>query len=133
MNAVRIKRLAKKYFEINKYNNYIEEALLGKSYYLDILKSKGIDTSKRNLTKLKKYISIYKAVFIKTCQRLDSFDSYIAKEVYMKGKKVCRVSMDNYLSEAGVYRILKKFDLYFYYDLLKCARIINPLMCLLNC
>ena len=82
MNAVRIKRLAKKYFEINKYSNYIEEALLGKSYYLDILKSKGIDTSKRNLTKLKKYISIYKAVFIKTCQRLDSFDSYIAKEVY---------------------------------------------------
>ena len=128
MNISRIKRLSRKYGEIEKIGVYIGEALLGNSYYLSILKNSGIDTSLRNLRRLKKYIDIYKAVFLKNYSGLNEDDGYIVKEVYIKGKSVCKASVENYMSPASIYRILKKFDLHFYYDIIKCSRIINPLL-----
>ena len=104
MRYSKIRSLEKKYRKIDNMLFLINEALSGNKFYIEKLRNKNINIDFTYLRKMKRYI-----------------------EVYTKGKSVCRVAMENYLSDVTVYRILKKFDLNFFCDIVKVSRIIEPL------
>lgn len=67
------------------------------------------------------------AIFNKNLNRLDNWEKHIVTEIYIKGKSVCNFCINNYISDTEIYRILRKFDMYFYYDILNTSRIIKLL------
>ena len=127
-----LKKMAKSYSYIDKILFCMENREFQSKAYKEKLKKCGAFTSKAKFTKIKKYILIYKTAFLHSLERMKKEDSKIVKEIYMKNRSVCAVSMEYYISEAVVYRTLKKFLLYFSLELMKQPRIIHPILLIIS-
>ena len=127
-----LKKMAKSFPYIDKILYSMENHDFAGKKYKDKLKKCGVYKNRSRYLKTKKYILIYKAAFFHSLECMRKEDSKIVKEVYINKKSVYSVAMENYLSESGVYRILKKFLLLFFWELMKTPRIIHPILLILS-
>lgn len=122
------RKLIRNYGLIDSYYHCIKKALCKDRLSIGRLEKNNLLFEERKLKRLLDYIDIYKSIFNKNLNMLDEFESHIVKEHYIKQKSTVKISLENYIGQGSVYRIIKRFEYYFNMDISKTSRIIKHLL-----